>query len=115
MKTQSRDKRGRYNRVGGFIKWSVVVCVLIGAIVAGVSFSQRTMVYKAVERVVTVDRSSEMYKAKIETLKNDLVNDLAVKCETKGAKDPDGVIIFDSNNEASIGAYQFQRKTVIYY
>ena len=72
------------------------------------------MVYIA-PKLITVDRSDEMLARKINRLKDALVNDLAAKCETKGVKDPDGAIIFDSNNEASLGAWMFQRKTVKHY
>jgi hypothetical protein len=37
------------------------------------------------------------------------------KCETNGRLEPDNVIIIDKNNEASIGALQFQLKTVVHY
>jgi hypothetical protein len=36
-------------------------------------------------------------------------------CESGGAKDPEGLIVFDSNKVASIGSLQFQVKTVIHY
>jgi len=51
---------------------------------------------------------------KVEALKDELVEDIG-KCESAGAKDPDGLIVFDSNNEASVGHLQFQRLTVIVY
>ena len=57
----------------------------------------------------------KLLTAKIEKLKDGVVDDLAAKCETRGAKEPDAVIIFDSNNEASIGHLQFQIKTVQAY
>lgn len=59
--------------------------------------------------------ASEIITGKINNLKNGLLTVLSTNCETKGVKDPDGAIIFDSNNEASIGRFQFQRKTIIYY
>lgn len=54
-------------------------------------------------------------EAKVALTKGDLVESLAKQCETKTATDPDAAIIFDSNNEPSIGAFQYQRKTVIHY
>lgn len=59
--------------------------------------------------------ATEMLQGKIDNVKAGILADLSTGCETKGVKDPDGAIVFDSNNEASIGRYQFQRKTVIHY
>lgn len=61
-----------------------------------------------------VDKSMDYYNDRIESLKDDVVNRLS-QCESAGAKDPDGLIIFDSNKKASIGRLQFQVSTVQYY
>lgn len=53
-------------------------------------------------------------ESKIEKLKNKLVEDIR-NCERSKYSENDGIIIFDSNEEASIGTLQFQRKTVIHY
>jgi hypothetical protein len=58
-------------------------------------------------------RTDEM-PAKIEALKDDVVARLS-KCESAGAADPDGLIVFDTNHKASIGRMQFQTATVIQY
>jgi hypothetical protein len=51
---------------------------------------------------------------KIAELKKDVVVRL-MRCEGGRFSESDGIIIFDTNKEASIGRAQFQRKTVIYY
>jgi hypothetical protein len=51
---------------------------------------------------------------KIEALKDGLIVRLS-RCETNGRPEPDSVIVIDKNNEASIGALQFQTKTVVHY
>lgn len=64
-------------------------------------------------REVVVMKDS--FGERVEKLKEDVVNRLATECETKGVKEPEAAIIFDSNNEPSIGPWQFQRKTVQHY
>ena len=50
----------------------------------------------------------------IEALKNSVVDRLA-KCETHGRPDAGSVVVIDTNNEASIGKFRFQAKTVVHY
>ena len=108
-------KNYKRTKNSGFI-WVWILLITFGSLMTYGAFLQKTETYIApVTKLLTIDKSSEMYKAKIESLKDTLVNDLATKCETKGYDEPDGVIIFDSNNEASIGSFQFQRKTVKFY
>ncbi|MBP9771427.1 MAG: hypothetical protein KBD16_00670 [Candidatus Pacebacteria bacterium] len=59
--------------------------------------------------------AAETTEARIEAKKWQIVDDLASQCETKTVKEPDSAIIFDSNNAASIGAWQYQIKTVQAY
>ena len=54
------------------------------------------------------------YEAKIEELKNSVLDRLA-KCESGGKKEEDGITILDTNNVGSYGPFQFQRKTVMFY
>lgn len=61
-----------------------------------------------------VDVSEEIFAAKIEKLKWDVVEKLRA-CESAGYKESDGILIFDTNQVASIGTLQFQKKTVVYY
>ena len=57
----------------------------------------------------------DMYEAKIRAIKEDMLKELSLGCETKGVKEPDGAILLDSNNKMSIGRYMFQIDTVIFY
>lgn len=51
---------------------------------------------------------------KIDELKEKAVSTIR-DCERAGHSEDDGILIFDSNNKASIGTYQYQKATVIYY
>lgn len=53
--------------------------------------------------------------AKVQQMKNDVLDTLSLKCEIQGRKVEDANIIFDSNGKASIGPFMFQVKTVIHY
>ena len=70
-----------------------------------------------IEKAVRYEQqhARETFEGKVDQLKQDLLNDLGPRCETKGLDEPDAAIVLDSNNEMSIGRYQFQRDTVIYY
>ena len=52
------------------------------------------------------------FEQKLNALKDELVNDLAAKCESKNVKDPEGLIVFDSNAKASLGPWQWQVASV---
>ena len=54
-------------------------------------------------------------KVKIEAYKDEVVTDLATKCESVGVREPDAAIILDTNGQMSIGSWMFQIKTVQYY
>lgn len=60
------------------------------------------------------DRSTVMYQEKIDTLKNAVMSKLS-QCESAGHKESDGIIIFDTNNKASIGQFQWQVESVQHY
>lgn len=68
------------------------------------------VVYKVVEKEVVIDNLSE----KINQLKGEIISNIK-EGESHNAPESAGIIIFDSNKVASIGSYQFQTKTVIYY
>jgi hypothetical protein len=112
-----RDGEGRFTKSGferfwdGVKFWTkfsavaLVVTMLIGGTAR--AFFPKT---EYVKEEVMVDNLTP----KIAELKTKVVDDIQ-KCESKGYKENDGIIIFDSNSEASIGTMQFQRKTVIHY
>jgi len=70
----------------------------------------------SVRRVIAsrITRSSGDYLYLDGWRKADVVARLAA-CESAGHSEDDGIIIFDTNNRASIGRLQFQKATVIHY
>lgn len=88
---------------------SIAIVSLVGALFIGKTFYPNTT-YAVQEKLVMVDSLDR----KIDELKNNLIDDL-VSCESAGHKEDDGIIIFDSNNKASIGQLQFQITTVQHY
>ena len=89
----------------GFVKLSIVAFAGYMIYIAGGIFQPR-----AIATPVLFDNLTP----KIEELKSKVVADIQ-KCESKGFKESDGIIIFDSNNKASIGTMQFQKSTIIHY
>jgi hypothetical protein len=61
-----------------------------------------------------INEADNMFEGKINALKNELVYQLK-GCEGGKATEDDALIIFDTNKKASIGQWQFQIDTVIYY
>lgn len=88
----------------------ILVGVLIGAYQTGAKTVQPITMYAEKK----VDVSDMALAEKIDSLKNGVVEKIR-KCESAGYKETDGVIVFDTNNKASIGTMQFQVNTVIYY
>jgi hypothetical protein len=64
-----------------------------------------------------INKVQDEQEKKIEKMKWQIVDDLSNKCEVLGVKDEnkEGIIIWDTNNKASIGAWMFQTATVQYY
>ena len=89
--------------------WTIVLAVLCGIFMVG-KYLSPTVVYKVQEKEIILDNLKE----KINEFKGKLVSDIR-NCERANFNEDDGLIIFDSNKVASIGTYQFQKKTVIYY
>jgi len=127
MGKEVRDGKGRWtsfkSRARAVIKkaciYSAIVAVAVGA--SYKYFPRNTVSYVApIAEAAEVcgascqELAAQLVGQKIEKLKDELVEDIG-KCESGGAKDPDGLIIFDTNNEASVGHLQFQRATVIHY
>jgi hypothetical protein len=113
--------KNQYKKISWFtraqrwtIKWTkrvvftaFVIGMLYGVFTAG-SMSTTAQI------VMAEDTSVEKYANKIETLKAGVVEQL-MSCEGAGYKEDDGIIIFDTNNKASIGLAQFQISTVQHY
>lgn len=100
-------------KMGILIRKAVIGAFVLGLIVSafkvGSTFFGKT-VYAQVDKVVTVDNLSE----KIEQIKQEALDGIS-KCESAGHSEDEGIIIFDTNNRASIGQFQFQKATVIHY
>ena|SRR3990167_3412032 len=114
-----RDSNGRFARSK---KWLTIVtliavCIVLADIHFGWVASFVAPTAQAdngeVERLAKVE-AGRLVQEKITGLENVVLADLA-NCESGGTKDPNGVIIFDTNNKASIGRYQWQRESVIHY
>lgn len=103
----NRDKRGRFAKKSG--KLILILAVLVVVFYIG-QLTSKEVYTSPTSQVKTVDNLAK----KIEDIKNEALADL-MQCESAGHSEDDGIIIFDTNNEASIGQFQFQRKTVQYY
>lgn len=67
-------------------------------------------IYAVQEKQIVVNTLND----KIDEIKEEALDALKA-CESSKYGEDDGIIIFDSNNKASIGLYQFQKATVIHY
>lgn len=92
--------------------FTLLVLAVLGLIALYMFFPRTNTVEvtKEVEVVKEVDNLS----VKVSQIKNDILDTLT-ECESKGSKEEDGLIIFDSNAKASIGQLQFQKLTVVRY
>lgn len=95
-------------RVGQFTRKVVILSfaslILFTTFKVG-SYSGATTVYAVPENSL---------QNKVEELKSELL-DTIESCESASKHEDDGIIVFDSNNKASIGTFQFQKATVIHY
>lgn len=66
-------------------------------------------------QTVTIEVPVDNLSPKIEELKQDVLATLGRGCESKGHSTAEALIILDTNNKASIGTFQFQVKTVVFY
>lgn len=110
-----RDSKGRFSSFSKKV-WrgcEYVICAVGILFFIGAYNGSKQEVFvpqAAAQEVKIIDRMPE----KIEKLKDEVVNDLA-GCESAGHSEDSGIIIFDTNNKASIGVLQFQKATVIHY
>lgn len=127
----ARDRQGRFARAKQKIKRYFIYFLVIGTLAAlyeAYQWHQTSITYLREHGITsTVEAlagdtneavevlAGRLLTEKLETLQYEIVDSLAADCETKGVAEPDAAIIFDSNNEPSLGAWQFQRKTVIHY
>ncbi len=58
--------------------------------------------------------AGENFEAKITKAQNIVIDEIA-SCETPGIKEPDATIVLHSNNEMSIGSWQWQTKSIQHY
>lgn len=114
----NRSKNGRFARRSVSI---LAILVVAASAYAGFSvysgFSAQAEVTYVAPPVVVVPKvvAVETIDIKFARTKDELVESLGKMCETKKVTEPDAAIIFDSNNEASLGSWQFQIKTVQHY
>jgi hypothetical protein len=88
---------------------------LLGIVAIAIVVPASIFYIESIEKDIVVVPEVDKYEIKIQTLKNKVLDDLSLGCETKGLKDPDGAIILDANNKMSIGRFMFQRETVQHY
>lgn len=100
------------------VKWvgiAVAVGVVGGYVYVGEVWVPKQIEYTAQEiSIQTIDKSDEMFAAKIDVLKNEVVADLE-KCESGGYGPDAGIVIFDTNNKASVGPLQMQKDHVKHF
>lgn len=100
----------------------ITLIIVIGGI-TGVYYYQskslllETIVYQVMPPTIdeiTIEANKAIAQ-RIVLLQNEVIADLGEGCETKGVKEPDSALVLDTNNKMSIGRYQWQRESVIYY
>ena len=110
-----RNKKGRFASFRKHLYGYTIVIIVI-AVLSTIGNKTIAVQQPKVDIESLVEKlSGEKLAAKIAEIKHDLVRRLSEDCEAKGSKEPEGLIIFDSNGEASVGPLQFQLKTVQHY
>lgn len=108
MKVHTNSRLAKTGRgIMFFIKW-VIPTLVAGVVIGGMVFSTSSV--SIATQKVEVDTTPE----KLEALKADVVSRL-LACESAGKSEDAGLIVFDSNSQASIGQLQFQIKTVQHF
>lgn len=87
------------------VRWTMITGGAYALFMAGAMFYSTDTI-----RAEIIDTTPQ----KLEALKQDVIDRLQA-CESAGKSEDAGLIIFDSNNQASIGQLQFQIKTVQHY
>jgi hypothetical protein len=109
----NRDSRGRFSRKTKF--FLIVGCGLALAIIYSIAIDNEIKIENKPVIVPEVKADSIDYAAKIMNIKTEMLKDLSLGCETKTVKEPDATILLDTNNQMSIGRYQFQIATIQFY
>lgn len=98
-------------KLARFVRKVVICSFILGAIYGAFQVGRITTEPILVK---AEDKSATLYAQKVDALKTKVVAEIQ-SCESAGHKEADGIIIFDTNNKASIGTMQFQVATVIHY
>jgi hypothetical protein len=96
-------------KVRKFFRKVFLLGFAIGVIVLAVQIGRYA--FPVIEDVPVVGPSMA---EKVEQMKMEIVHTIR-DTERAGYGEDDGIIIFDTNKQMSIGTYQYQKKTVIYY
>ena len=102
----------KFEDIGLKNRLAIILSIVLLITLAGIYFLKDTTTYNVVSEVVEPKLTLE---EKIAEVKKELIDTLSYECEVVGSEEPDGVIIFDVNENASIGKYQWQRESVKYY
>ena len=108
-----RDTRGRFRKVRTWLARFLVVFVVVGFGYA-ITADRWVTTQHDISSISPIVHAGETMEAKVERLKEDILDTLAL-CESGGRSEEDGIVVLDTNNVGSYGAYQFQRKTVMHY
>lgn len=95
------------------VPFMFALVLFIGGHHVWVKIQPKTLVYVAT-RAYAMEAGPDRLEGKIDELKGEVLDTLA-KCESGGKSPDSGVLTWDTNNQHSIGIYQFQIKTVQHY
>ena len=121
--TNYRDRQGKFTRKSRFAKVILTlaaISLVVTAIVHANNFVDADADYMRAEEVqkeaglmaeMLLGKKLEKYKVE----QQDKILATLQQCESGGYDDPDGIIIMDSNDKHSIGRFQWQKASVIYY
>ena len=119
MGKRIRDSEGRFSsfkkNIIKFLRWTLKIGI---ASFIGTALAVGLVVYNQMQNPIVVQAVKEVpvdnLSVRIEELKEVLLDKLE-KCEAGGFSEADAPIVFDSNNQASLGMFQFQKRTVVHY